>query len=324
MKKRIIGDFEVIPLGMGCWAIGGEAWDTDGNPIGWGKVDDSESIKAIHAGLDAGLNFIDTANVYGAGHSEEVIGKALEGKRENVILASKFGNLFNAETKVANGSSAEPADIMSSCEESLKRLNTDYIDLYQFHLGNYDPLLVEPVLETLEILVSQGKIRSYGWSTDFPDRAAAFTKGEHCVSMQYQYNLFRDNREMVSFVEEHNLTGINRGPLAMGLLSGKYGKAEQLSKTDIRRKNPTWLKYFNNGVPAPEFVKKLDIDKEILTSSGRSTVQGALAWILAKSLKHIPIPGFRNVQQIQHNAKALEYGPLDSNQLEEIERLLKD
>ncbi len=322
MLTRTIDNREVAAIGMGCWAIGGEAWDTDGSPIGWGKVDDQESIAAIHAGIDAGLTFIDTADIYGAGHSEVVIGKALKNKRNTVFLATKFGFQCDTTTKKVIGPNADLAYIRSACEASLKRLATDHIDLYQFHLNDYDPQKAEEVMALLEELVTEGKIRSYGWSTDFPDRAEVFAKGEHCVSMQYQYNLCEENANMVAFVEKHNLIGINRGPLAMGLLSGKYSKPEQLSTTDIRRQTPQWLTYFKDGIPTQAMVDTLNAVRDILTSDGRSSVQGALAWILAKSNNNLPIPGFRNPHQITHNAKTLSLPPITRDQLVEIDKLL--
>lgn len=323
MQKRKIGDHTVAPIGLGCWAIGGEVWDLDGSPAGMNKpVDDKESIAAIHAAIDAGLSFIDTANMYGAGHSEIVIGKGIQGKRDKAFVATKFGVLFDEKTKHVTGVNASAESIIQQCEASLKRLNTDYIDLYQFHLNDYDPEKAPEVLDTLEQLIKQGKIKALGWSTDFPDRAQTFISSPHCVSMQYQYNLFEQNPEMIAFVEKHNLAGINRGPLAMGLLTGKYTKSEQFSENDIRRRNPAWLKYFQGGEPNPEMMKKLDAIKDILCSHGRSTIQGALAWNLAKSDKHIPIPGFRTVEQITHNAETLHLPAMTAEELTEIERLL--
>ncbi len=159
--KRKLGrsGVEVSAMGLGCWAIGGPFWRGD-VPSGWGEVDDNESIAAIHRGLELGINFLDTANVYGAGHSEKVLAQALKGRRSEVVIATKFGNLFNEETRQVTGSSATPDGIRAQCEDSLRRLNTDYIDLYQLHIGDFDPTLAVEVVETLEGLVEAGKIRS--------------------------------------------------------------------------------------------------------------------------------------------------------------------
>ena len=324
MNKRKVGAFEVAPIGLGCWAIGGEVWDIDGTPGGMNKpVDDKESIAAIHAAIDMGLSFIDTANMYGAGHSEVVIGKAITDRRDKAVIATKFGVLFDEKTKRVTGTSATPDSIKSACEASLKRLNIDAIDIYQFHLNDYPPEKAGDVKDTLESLVQQGKIKSYGWSTDFSDRAGAFLGSSNCVSMQYQYNLFEQNPAMVEFVNTHHLAGINRGPLAMGLISGKYSSADQFNESDIRRNNPAWLKYFKDGIPNPIMMEKLNKIQDILTLHGRSSIQGALSWNLAKSPQHISIPGFRTVEQVTHNAKTLEFPPMTQEEVSEIDILLE-
>src|SRR5690606_28310853 len=124
------------------WAIGGPAF-RDGTPIGWGEVDDEESVAAIHAALDAGITFFDTANIYGAGHSERVLGRALAGRRDEVVIATKFGNLFDESTRQATGRDASPESIRRQCDESLQRMGIETIDLYQFHTGDYDPVRAE-------------------------------------------------------------------------------------------------------------------------------------------------------------------------------------
>src|SRR5512136_272865 len=131
--KRNLGrsGIEVSALGMGCWAIGGPFWSGE-TPLGWGEVDDDESIRAIHAALDRGVNFFDTANVYGAGHSERVLGRAVAGRRSQVVIATKFNAVFDETTRQVTGSDTSPEGIRSACEASLRRLGTDYIDLLQF------------------------------------------------------------------------------------------------------------------------------------------------------------------------------------------------
>ena len=143
---------EVSAVGMGCWAIGGPFWDGE-TPLGWGEVDDQESIRAVHAALDRGVDFFDTANVYGAGHSERVLGQAVAGRRPQVVIATKFSSVFDETTRQVTGSDATPGGIRAACEDSLRRLNTDYIDLYQFHDNGYPAEKAAPVRETLEQLV---------------------------------------------------------------------------------------------------------------------------------------------------------------------------
>ncbi|MCJ7755371.1 MAG: aldo/keto reductase, partial [Thermoanaerobaculales bacterium] len=220
--ERTLGSsgIKVSAIGLGCWAIGGPLYDGE-TPVGWGDVDDSESEKAILKALELGITLFDTADVYGAGHSERVLGRVLKSRRSEVVLATKFSNVFDEQTKQITGSDASPDFIRSACEASLERLNTDFIDLYQFHDGGYPLDRVDEVVGTLEGLVEAGKIRCYGWSTDDPDRARAFAKGEHCAAAQFQMNVFSDAPGMVAACEEQHLAGLNRGPLAMGLLTGK-------------------------------------------------------------------------------------------------------
>ncbi|UCD99469.1 MAG: aldo/keto reductase [Chloroflexota bacterium] len=322
--RRMLGrsGIEVSALGMGCWAIGGPFFSGE-TPLGWGEVDDAESIRAIHAALERGVDFFDTANVYGAGHSESVLGQAIAGRRSQVVIATKFNALFNETTRQVTGSDPSPEGIRKACEESLHRLNTDYIDLYQFHDNGYPAEKAAPVRETLEKLVEAGKIRAYGWSTDFVDRAEVFARGANCTSIQLQLNVLDDNPRMIDLCEQQNLAAINRGPLAMGVLTGKYSIGTKISVDDVRGiRSPGWMKYFKDGQPNPEWMSMRDAILEILTSRGRSVAQGALAWLWARTSQTIPIPGFRTVEQVEENSAAMAFGPLSPEQMSQIEVIL--
>jgi aryl-alcohol dehydrogenase-like predicted oxidoreductase len=313
----------ISALGMGCWAIGGP-WSDGEVPLGWGEVDDDESVSAIHAALDRGVDFFDTANVYGAGHSERVLGRALCGRRSEVVIATKFNAVFDEATRQATGVDTSPDGIRRALEDSLRRLGTDYIDLYQFHDNGFPADEAVPVRDTLEELVATGKIRSYGWSTDFEDRAEVFAGGAKCTAIQLQLNVLDDNPAVIALCERHNLAAINRGPLAMGLLTDKYTTETRPSSDDVRGENsPDWMKYFKGGQPSQEWLAKRDAVREILCSAGRTVAQGSLAWLWARSPKTIPIPGFRTVKQVEENAKAMEFGPLASEQMNEIEEILE-
>jgi hypothetical protein len=159
--RRTLGrsGIEVSALGLGCWAIGGPL-SGDGREFGWGEVDDAASTRAVHAGLEAGVTFFDTASNYGAGHSEKVLGAALRGRRDAVVIASKWGNTFDEATRTATGTDATPEYLVSCLEGTLRRLGTDYVDLYQLHLND---LAIERALDfipTLEDLVAAGKLRA--------------------------------------------------------------------------------------------------------------------------------------------------------------------
>ena len=145
----------VSAMGLGCWAIGGPFWRGK-DAVGWGDVDDNESIRAIHAAIDHGITFFDTSNVYGTGHSERVLGQALGSRRSQVVIATKFGNVFDESTRQIIGADATPEGIRRACDASLQRMQTDTIDLYQLHLGDYDPVKAVEVRQTLEDLVTAG------------------------------------------------------------------------------------------------------------------------------------------------------------------------
>jgi aryl-alcohol dehydrogenase-like predicted oxidoreductase len=307
---------EVSALGFGCWAIGGPFWNEEGRPVGWGQVDDDESIRAIHRALDLGITFFDTANVYGCGHSERILGRALADRRDKVVIATKFGRVFNEGTRKIIGSDATPEHIRQACEASLRRLNTDYIDLYQFHLGGYGPAEAQPVRDVLEGLVAKGKIRAYGWSTDDPERARIFAEGAHCTAVQQRLNIFEGSDETLAVCEEFNLASINRGPLGRGLLTGKFTPDSKFPEDDLRR---NWD--FTGGEQA-EGLQKLQAIRDVLTRDGRTLAQAALGWLWARSQQTIPIPGFKTVAQIEENVGAMKFGPLSDEQMQEIDELL--
>jgi aryl-alcohol dehydrogenase-like predicted oxidoreductase len=305
---------------MGCWAIGGE-WVFEGRPAGWGKVDDAESTRAIQCALDLGVTFFDTADVYGCGHSERILGKALAGKRDTVVIATKFGNVFDEQTREGAGNNITPAYIRAACENSLRRLSTNYIDIYQLHCGIGTDAEGEEVIATLEELVSEGKIRFYGPSTDDLKVARLFARGPHATAVQQQLNLFGGNDELVAFCEEQGLAVLCRTPLAMGLLTGKYRSDQELAANDVRKHTP-WWEYFKEG-RMQEWVKKVDAVRDVLTEEDRTVAQGALAWIWARSQAAIPIPGFKTVAQVEENVAAMHSGPLSAQQMSRISDLLQ-
>ena len=323
MLKRILGKskLEVSALGMGCWAIGGPwTWAQPGRdpyPAGWGSTDDGESIRAVHAALDLGVNFFDTAANYGAGHSETVLGRALDGRRAGVVIATKFGHIVNEQEKTVYG---DPdliiENVRTDVENSLRRLQTDFIDIYQLHEGDYSPELAPELQSVLEELVEAGKIRWYGWSTDLVDRAGIFAPGAHCTSIQFRLNAIYDNPEMRSVCAEFDLAGINKDPLNKGILTGKFTSTSTFPENDIRSRADF------AGDEMSRRLKLVDELREILTSNGRTMAQGALAYIWALDERMVPIPGFKSVAQVRENAGALEFGPLTETQVREVQSLV--
>ena len=324
MNERGFGSAGICvpPLGMGCWAIGGPFW-AGTQPLGWGQVDDAESRKAIQAAFDLGITLFDTADVYGTGHSERILGQALAGHRDEAVIASKWGNTYDEASRALLEPDITPQYLRRALEATLRRLGTDYLDIYQFHLADIEPADTMPLIGELESLVAAGKIRTYGWSTDDPRRAAAWSAGPHCTLVQHELNVLRDAPDMLALIERQGWASINRGPLAMGLISDKYSPAgSRLPDDDVRGIVPDWMRYFSDGQPSPAWLARRDAIREVLCSGGRSPVQGALAWIWARSPATIPIPGFRTAEQVRQNVAALDYGPLSHDEMTEIASLL--
>lgn len=325
-KTRTMGrsGIEVSALGLGCWAIGGP-WYQGDQPLGWGKVDDDESIRAIRRGLELGVTLFDTADVYGTGHSERILARALAGHRDEVVIATKWGNTFDEQSRQLTGVDPTPEYLRRAVTGSLRRLATDHIDLYQLHLNDLPISTAEDLLGALEDLIAEGLIRAYGWSTDHADRAEAWAvAGEHCTAIQHTLSVLQDAPEVLAVCERHNLASINRGPLAMGLLTGKFTAESTLASDDVRGIAPQWLDWFRDGRPAPEWLSRVAAVRETLTVGGRTLAQGALGWIWARSGRTVPIPGFRTVAQVEQNAGALEHGPLPADRVAEVERLLAE
>ncbi|MEU9963752.1 aldo/keto reductase [Streptomyces malaysiensis] len=314
---------EVSALGFGCWAIGGEWRSADGEPLGWGRVDDDESVRAIRRALDLGVTFFDTADVYGTGHSERILGRALGKHRAEVVVATKWGNLFDERTRIRHGQDDSPDHVRRALTASLRRLDTDHVDLYQLHISDVAPERAARLRDICEELVREGLIRAYAWSTDDPARAAVFAEGPHCTAVQHRLNVLQDAHELLVLCAESDLASINRSPLAMGLLTGKHTAGRSLENGDIRNAPPAWLPGFIADAGAdPAWLRRVDALRDILTSEGRTLAQGALAWIWARSPRTIPIPGFRTVLQAEENAGAIAKGPLTAGQLADVDRIL--
>ena len=320
--SRVLGrsGITVSEIGFGCWAIGGP-FTMNGKPDGWGAADDGESMAAIRRALELGITLFDTADVYGAGHSEQVLGRALAGRRDEVVIATKFGYTFDAGRRAITGQDASPGYVRRACRASLRRLGTGWIDLYLLHVGDLPAAQAQEVAGTLEELVAEGLIRGYGWSTDDPRRAEIFASGAQCTAVQHELNVLADEPAMLAVCDGFGLASINRSPLAMGLLTGKYTAVSRLPADDVRAAQP-WVGYFDSGRPAPEWLARLEAIRDLLGSGGRTLAQGALGWLLARSPRTVPIPGIRTIAQAEQNAAALSLGPLPSAAMAEIAELL--
>ena len=316
---------EVSMMGMGCWAIGGPSLNIDGSVLGYGNIKDEDSIKAIQKGIDLGITLFETSDTYGCGRSERVLGEALQDYRDDVVIAAKFSWEwdFNSQNpnipcRLVKELELTPQNIFNSLMRSMERLQTEYIDLFQLRLPTLEFEKIPEVVEMLEQLEEEGYIINYGWSTPNPDLAKVFATGKYCTAIQFRHNIFSHNNAMIEEVlKPHNLAGLIQGPLGYGFLTGKY-----LSNTDLPKEHMLKNIDFNKGRPS----EILSILKElipILTSEGRSVTQGALGWIWAQNELLIPIPGFKNIEQVEENASAMDFGPLKKDQLDEIDEILK-
>ncbi len=317
-------NIKVSAIGLGCFPIGGLFYHI-GEPWSHGHVDEKDAIEAIQKGLDLGINLFDTSDVYGCGRSELLLGKAIKERRDEVVIATKFSSVWDmnsGDPKVPCQSTGEknitPEYIKNCCLESLERLQTDYIDIYQLHWSSMKIEEAAGVRDVLEDLVEEGLIRTYGWSTDSTERAKNFADSKNCSSMQFSINFTRSNTPMLELLDEHKIGGLIRSPLGMGILIGKYNEKSQSSKDHyLQRVNFSDERY-------KKTFEAMNAIKELMTSDERSLAQAALDYILAKHEHIVPIPGFKNVKQVEDNAKAMELGPLSNKLVKQIDKIFSE
>lgn len=268
-----------------------------------------EAVRGIQAAVDMGISLFDTAENYGQGVSESILGEALQGRHSGVVVVTKFGE--DPIPGQEDPRSLEAAVVQQKCEASLRRLMFDCIDLYLLHRRDYPLERAPELMQVLEDLVHAGKIRYYGWSTDDIERARLFAGGEHCTAIEHRLNIFNDNPGMLELCQAQNLASLNRVPLLMGVLSGRWSTSTKLKKSDPRA---VWFR--DEG-----FLKLLACTQQIepyLRADGRSCVQGALGWVWARSPVTIPLPGFRNMKQMKEIAQAQKFGALPVNAIQAI------
>ena len=315
MEFRRLGrsGVKVSPLGLGTARMGGLGWHDDLAPQdpSQGKRD---AVRQIQAAVDLGVTFFDTADDYGQGFCERILGEALRGRREGIVVSTKFGE--NPIPDQEDPWLLDASTVERACEGSLRRLEVECLDLYLLHRRDYPLERAPAVMEALENLVRAGKIRYYGWSTDDVERARLFAGGEHCIAIEHRLNVFNDNAAMLDLCREQDLASLNRGPLLMGVLTGRWSSETKLEEDDPRAQ---WFK-------AEGFLKVLACAQQIepyLTTDGRSCTQGALGWIWARSPLTIPLPGFRNMEQLQELVQAQQFGPLPPDVMQAIAERVK-
>ena len=297
MKYRRLGktNLQVSEIGLGLWAIGGDAW---------GPVDDGESLSAIARAFDLGVNLFDTADSYGRGHSEEILGRWLKGApRDRVMIATKVGLWHTGDDRP--NAYVRPEMIYESCEASLRRLGVEVIDIYQCHVW-WDEN-VEVFAEAFQELRRQGKIRFFGVSTHFHDHLTHFDAAAEGIDvLQAPYSLINRNAEsqLFPYCQQHGIGVLARGSLGMGRLTGKMTPQTVFGETDVRR---NWLK----DDRYPQFVDELaKVEKARgLARDGRSLAQAALQFALAHPAVALSIPGAKRPAQVEENVRASSGAP---------------
>lgn len=298
MQTRALGrsGLRLTPIGLGTWAMGGGDWK-----FGWGAQDDAQSIAAIHAGLDAGINWIDTAAIYGHGRSEQIVGQALRGRRDAVIIATKCGRVWEGDSREI-GKSLRRDSILREVDASLRRLGVDVIDLYQLHWPEPDDQ-VEEGWATVAELIRAGKVR-YGGVCNFSLAQLRRAQAIHPIaSLQPPYSMLKREiePEILPWCAEHGVGILAYSPMQAGLLTGAFtaARAAALAPDDWRGRHPMFTE--------PQLsvnLRLVDRLRTIATKMGISVSQLALAWVLRLPEITSAIAGARNAAQIQETVRA--------------------
>jgi aryl-alcohol dehydrogenase-like predicted oxidoreductase len=306
LAKRTLGKsgIRVSKMGFGLWAAGGDYW---------GPTEDREVLDAIDAALDAEINFFDTADVYGGGHSEELLGRAMRGRRDQFVVATKIGwRDFDGE---AERSAYDTVDkLVAGVESNLRRLQTDYIDVIQSHIDFRDPTM-EVFVAGFQKLQWEGKVRAYGVSTSDLDYLKAFNSDGGCSTLQIDHSILNRTAEaeIFPYCIEHNIGVIVRGPLAMGILTGKFDPDWTFREDDWRRRwqeDPDERAIFLQDLEKVERLRPL--------AEGRSLAQLALQFVLAHPAGSVAIPGAKTPEQLAENVRAASLPPLTDEELAHI------
>jgi aryl-alcohol dehydrogenase-like predicted oxidoreductase len=308
MRKRKLGDsLEVSALGLGCM----------GMSEFYGSGDEAESIATIRHALDLGIDFLDTADMYGMGANEELVGRAIRGRRQGVVLATKFGNVRDPKNPTARAIDGRPEYVRSACEASLKRLGVETIDLYYQHRVDPDTP-IEDTVGAMAELVRRGKVRYLGLSEAAPETIIRAASVHPIAALQTEYSLWsRDPEdEILPTVRELGIGFVPYSPLGRGFLTGRFRSADDLPEDDFRRVNPRFEgENFERNLELVKRVEEIAAEKDVTAG------QLALAWVLAQGDDIVPIPGTKQRKYLEENARALDV-TLGGADLARIDRVL--
>lgn len=305
MKKRKLRDLEVSAVGLGCM----------GMSEFYGDADEEESVSVIHRALDLGVNFLDTADMYGVGRNEELVGRAIKGKRDQYVVATKFAIVRDPDNPTQRTISGKPEYVATAVEASLKRLGIDTIDLYYQH--RVDPEVpIEETVGAMAKLVEQGKVRYLGLSEAGAETLRRACSVHPITALQSEYSLWSRDVEddgILAACRDLGIGFVPYSPLGRGFLSGRFRKFEDLPENDWRRFNPRFQgENFKKNLQLVEKVEDIAEEKGVAAS------QLAIAWTLARGENIVPIPGTKHIKYLEMNAAAADI-ELTEAELQKIE-----
>ena len=308
MKQHQLGDgLSVSEIGLGCMSMSGMYGTAQ-------ERDEAEAIAVIHRAIDLGMNFLDTAEVYGPYLNETLVGKAIKGKRDQVVLATKFG--FRIENGQMAGVDGSLANVKRACEASLQRLGTDRIDLFYQHRPDRD-VPIEDTIGAMAELVKEGKVKHLGLSEAGPERLRRAQAVHPIAALQSEYSLWERGieEEILPVLRELGIGLVPFSPLGRGFLTGEIKSYEDIPEGDYRRNDPRY-----QGENFGKNLALVQVVKEIADAKNAAPGQVALAWLLAQGTDIVPIPGTKRLKYLEENAGAVNVS-LSHDDLAKLEAL---